>query len=290
MNSCSDTVAIISHDAGGAELISSMVYHKKLKCKFSLGGPAKKIFEKKIGSVKNLPFREAINKSNYAITGTGWATDLEYNAIKYAKDKQIPVIAYLDHYVNYKERFIRNDLEILPNQFWVTDKYSFDICKNIFPSTKLKIVDNFYLKDQLSQIKKIDDLIEDNLLYILEPTRNKWGKNKLGEFQALDYFLSKLSFLNLPRNTKINLRPHPSDKFGKYDSWIKERKEPFKFLINESLSLNESISKSKWIVGCESYALVIAIEAGRKVFTSLPSWAHECRLPQKKIVKMKNLK
>lgn len=267
-----------------------MVYHKKLKCKFSLGGPAKKIFEKKIGSVNNLPFRQAINESNYVITGTGWATDLEYNAIKYAKNKQIPVTAYLDHYVNYKERFIRNDLEILPNQFWVTDKYSLDICKNIFPSIKLKIVDNFYLKDQLSQIKKIDDLIEDNLLYILEPTRNKWGKSKLGEFQALDYFLSKLSYLNLPRNTKINLRPHPSDKSGKYDRWIKERKEPFKFLINESLSLNESISKSKWIVGCESYALVIAIEAGRKVFTSLPSWAHECRLPQKKIVKMKNLK
>jgi hypothetical protein len=32
-------------------------------------------------------------------------------------------------------------------------------------------------------------------------------------------------------------------------------------------------------VGCESMALVVALAAGREVFSSLPPWAPPCRLP-----------
>ena len=42
-------VAVVSHDAGGAEILSSWVVRNKVKCVFVLDGPAVGIFEKKIG-------------------------------------------------------------------------------------------------------------------------------------------------------------------------------------------------------------------------------------------------
>ena len=37
---------------------------------------------------------------------------------------------------------------------------------------------------------------------------------------------------------------------------------------------------ARWVVGCESQALVVALAAGRQVWSSLPPWAPPCRLPQ----------
>ncbi|MBT6671689.1 MAG: hypothetical protein HOB13_03115, partial [Lentimicrobiaceae bacterium] len=45
-------IGIISHDAGGAEILSSYVLHQKnLKFSYALEGPAINIFEQKLGSL-----------------------------------------------------------------------------------------------------------------------------------------------------------------------------------------------------------------------------------------------
>ena len=57
MNITNKKLLIVSHDAGGAEILSSYLIEKKIKGDFILSGPAKKIFKEKNLS-KNL-----INKS-----------------------------------------------------------------------------------------------------------------------------------------------------------------------------------------------------------------------------------
>ena len=127
------------------------------------------------------------------------------------------------------------------------------------------------------------------ILYILEPARSMWGREDLGEFQALEFFKSKSSRIELPPEVIIKLRPHPSDEIGKYESWINKQTD-LKFIIEEkNLSLQESISRSSFVVGCESFALVIALLAGKQVYCSLPPWAPNCRLPHDGLVHLKNI-
>jgi hypothetical protein len=121
-------------------------------------------------------------------------------------------------------------------------------------------------------------LDEDAILYILEPIRVNWGVNdpRAGEFQALDYFVSNLKKVSC-KNVKIRIRPHPSDIGEKYRSWV--NKQTIEIEISEDSSLAEDICWSDIVVGCQSYALVIALAAQKRVFSSLPPSASELVLP-----------
>jgi hypothetical protein len=85
-----------------------------------------------------------------------------------------------------------------------------------------------------------------------------------------------------PEAVHISLRPHPSDVAGKYDAWIQANAH-----LNVSLdthpSLNQAIEHAKWVVGAETFAMVVADAAGRQTYSSLPPWAHRCSLPQTSI-------
>ncbi len=281
-------LAIISNDAGGSELISSWLKHGDYNFDLSLRGPAIKIFKNYFGDFINLSLKEAIDNSDLVITGSGWASNHEFDAIDYAKKNSKMVITFLDHWVNYEQRFIRNGVKVFPDEFWVSDEYAYKIAQKIFPELKVKLIQNYYIKDLLSEIRPIDRVKNNNLLYVLEPMRNKWGKHKLGEFQALDYFVRVLPKLKLPENIKIKLRPHPSEKKNKYNNWISKNIKNYNISYDFEKYLANSISKSKWVVGCESFALAISVYAKRKVFSSLPPGSHDCRIPLNEIVKIKN--
>ena len=113
--------------------------------------------------------------------------------------------------------------------------------------------------------------------------RSNWGRELPGEFQALDYFLSHLPLLGLPDSILIHLRPHPSDAPGKYHDWVAEN-STLNVKMDDSLNIARSIGCSSWVAGCESYALVLALLAGRKTYCTLPPWAPPCRLPHKGLI------
>jgi hypothetical protein len=87
---------------------------------------------------------------------------------------------------------------------------------------------------------------------------------------------------------KIRLRPHPSDPLGKYDDWPL-RYPKLDLSVEESGALAEQIAWADWVVGCETFALVIALQAGRIAVSALPPWAPHCRLPQRELVHLRNL-
>ena len=125
-------VTIVSHDTGGAEILSSWLKHNNHSASVVAAGPAKKIFEFKCPNVEFLNLEDALMKSDWVLTGTGWESNFERQAISKAHKLGIKTIAFLDHWVNYRERFEENGSIVLPDEIWVGDSEAEKLAKNIF--------------------------------------------------------------------------------------------------------------------------------------------------------------
>ena len=140
---------IVCHDAGATNLILHYIERfNKTDLNVYMEGPAKNIWANTYPKTKFVTsYQNAIKKSNGLISGTGWSSNLEHNARKFALNNKKYSIAILDHWVNYEERFFRKNQTILPDEIWVFDKYAFDKAKNIFPKTLIKLKTNLYLRN-----------------------------------------------------------------------------------------------------------------------------------------------
>jgi hypothetical protein len=221
------------------------------------------------------------------LSGTGWASDLEHEARRMALTQSIPSIAVIDHWVNYRERFVRNGEHVLPDELWVADEYAWNEATRCFPEIPVRQLPNRYLEDLIKQIEACQRSFTigsgAHVLYVLEPIRESWGSDgRPGEFQALDFFLDQLGTLGLSGDPEIRLRPHPSDPPGKYKAWLRSR-ALHNLTIDTSSSLAEAIGWSDWVVGCQSYAMVVALHADRQVVSTNPPWAPRCILPHRGI-------
>jgi hypothetical protein len=272
--------AIVCHDAGAANIvIASLRATGRSDWQAYVQGPAKKLWEASFPGIALCDsLDEALAGAELLVTGTGWASDIEHEARQIAQSLRVRTVAVIDHWVNYAERFVWHGETIWPDEFWVTDEYAFEIALRIFPGQAVFQVPNHYVEIQLHDIARVEKSGAPELLYVLEPFRADWGRGTPGEFQALDYFISRLPELGLSAETVIRLRPHPSDPQGKYCDWIDLHPE-MNIELDTSLSIAESLGRATWVAGCESFALVLALMAGRKVYCTLPPWAPECRLP-----------
>jgi hypothetical protein len=196
-------------------------------------------------------------------------------------------VAVLDHWTNYRERFVRDGLEVLPDEIWVVDEYAEHLARQLFSNTPVVLMKDCYAARDVKQILPITAETPNVLLYLLEPVRSEWGRAEQGEFQALRFFLECLPRLGLPTGTEVRLRAHPSEPADKYDAFLsKDASYPVRMAAG---SLAEEISGSRWVAGCQTYAMTLALRAGRQVFGSLPSWAPACVLPHQGIVHLRDL-
>ena len=297
-NKLKEPIMISCHDAGASNLILHWLLHNKFKSiYFNLSGPATHIFKNYYKQLKNHSLDDNLKKTKTLISGTGWSSNHEHKARIFAKQNKIKSIAVIDHWVNYKERFNFDNQKIYPDELWLSDDYAYYLAKEHFSGIILKKINNYYLKDLSTKIKKKTisysdnfNKVSKNVLYVLEPIRQKWeGYNKIpGEFQALNFFLSNMHVIGLDYKCNISLRLHPSEKKGKYDQWIKRQKNFRIKLSPDDEDLETAISKSDWVVGCNTYALVIALFSDKKVASTLPTNAPNCVLPFKKIIMMKS--
>ena len=279
------SLAIVCHDAGAANLVIAMILKAELQnYKLYMTGPAAKLCKAALPDIAICDSLEsALNGVELLISGTGWESDIEHQARKLAGLLGVRSIAVIDHWVNYLERFIRQNEMILPDELWVTDEYAYEIALREFPHSIVQQIPNYYAQMQLDEINSVDNKKQPELLYVLEPTRSDWGRCIAGEFQALDYFVSQLKNLNLPAETIIRIRPHPSEPIGKYSNWITENAN-LNFQLDETNEIAESIGRATWVAGCESFALILALMSGRKTYCTLPPWAPPCRLPHPDLV------
>jgi hypothetical protein len=286
-------IAIVSHDAGGAEVLSSYVAHHELRCKFVLEGPALKIFERKLGSVSITSLADAINHCDKLLCGTSWQSDLEWRAIALAKAVGKRTTAFLDHWGNYRACFIRQGVEHLPDTIWVGDKMAEELARSTFPETGIQLVPNPYFEDIRTAMSKLERTVQPGVkhglrvLFVCEPVSEHalkeygderyWGYT---EFDALRYFFANRDVLGKPLAALV-IRPHPSEAKGKYDRIANEFGEVAS--VGGRQTLLQEIVESDVVVGCESMAMVIALIAGRRVISAIPTGGHTCILPQPEI-------
>lgn len=287
-----DQVAIVSHDAGGAEVLSSYVRRlgpaARARHLFVLEGPARKVFASKLGWVGELPLEVALQRSSSLLCGSGWQSELELRAIALARHHHKRSTVFLDHWVNYRERFVRNGNTVLPDEFWVGDTLALERVSAALPEVPATLVENPYFLDVRDEFRNRPPVacIADGLsvLFLCEPIREHalrqygderhWGYT---EEEALRYFLEHIHLLPRPL-ARIVVRPHPAESRDKYSAVLREYKLPLQ--LSREGSLIDDIAASHWVVGCNSMAMVIGLLAGREVVCCIPPRGSPCLLPQ----------
>lgn len=291
-------IAVVAHDAGGAEIVSGHIKQNNLqkKCRYSLRGPAIEIFRNKLGAIKNEDISEILSQCNCLFSATSWDSSHEYQAIKMAKVLGIKTIAFLDHWVNYSQRFLRDQKELLPDEIWVSDKFGLKIAKNTFGEkvSSIQVVENPYIAEARLLIneasKKIDinnAELGDKALFLSEAisehalkvynNEHYWGYTQL---EALYYLMENIDALGL--NIKVlRIRLHPSEspeKFLKVSS-----QSQIKIELSTGTSLWEDIAWSNIVLGCNSMAMAASLGSKRRVVCVIPPSGGLCKLPQAEI-------
>ena len=261
-------ITVVSHDAGGAKILSEFIMSKK-NINFCLGGPAVNIFKTKFKNIKLTKIKKCLDNTKLMITGSSWPSKFELNAIKLAKIKQIKVVTFLDHWIHYKMRFYYNGKLILPDEIWVGDLLAYKRAKEIFPQIKILRKKNLYFEKTIKKILRIQNKVKErDLLYICSPlTKNTFYKNnknifKYNENTLLKYFLDNIYKSNIEFN-KIIIRPHPSESLNKY-LWA--RKKFSRLQIDKKNSLEKNIASAKYVFGFNSNVLAISSFCNKKVF------------------------
>jgi len=282
-------LAVICHDAGATNTLLAWIeaVDRVADCLPVMQGPAAVLWQRRFpDGPAPVTLEQALACARTVISGTGWASDLEHRSRQLAREQGIASIAVIDHWTNYRQRFERGGVIVLPDRIWVADAEACALARELLPEVPVEQLPATYLRSEALRIAPVPDG-HATLLYVLEPMKDNWGRDALGEFQALDFLVQNLDALDVPPQTPIRLRPHPSDPVEKYDAWIASNAQ-FDVALDRSDDLSCAISSARWVAGCQSFALVIAMEAGRQTICTLPHWAPTCVLPHDKLLHLKD--
>lgn len=298
---------MVAHDAGGAEVLSSLLRRglgasaatlaARHGVRFHLAGPALSVFKRKLGPLPNLGVDAALHRAGALLCGTGWQSDWEFGALRRAIQRGIPSVACLDHWTNYRERFVRHGLQCLPDALWVDDEHALALAAQLLPERPAQLLPNAYFADMRDDIARLQgqraagaaapDEKGVRVLYVCEPLREAalrqhgnerhWGYT---EEEALRHALRQLPRLGSPI-ARLVLRPHPSEARDKYDALLAESALPVRRGGDRELLLE--VLDSDWVVGCNSMAMLIGLLAGKRVLCSIPPGGAPCSLPQPQI-------
>jgi len=299
------SVAVCAHDAGAASHMLAWLAPLQPQLRLFLAGPAELLFRARLGAdTRSFPtLEEALAGAQVLISGTGWASDLEHQARRLARQRGIPSVAVLDHWLNYRERFQREGDEQMPDALWVADAEAAALATAFFPNVPVLQLRNHWLEGLCSTVQVLRSKRNPKtrrpvrrLLYLLEPIRVPWsqgpgGASEAGEIQGLRYWLQQLPLLIeqgwvAPQHEleALALRPHPSEPVGKYDALITEAAASWPIQLDQAPALAEALAWADAAFGCETQALVAAMACNLPAFSTVPPWAPPCRLPQSSLL------
>lgn len=278
-------LAIVANDAGAANIILAWMSEEDLAdVRAVMTGPAAALWKARFGDTpRAASAEEALDGAAGLLSGTGWASDVEHRARKAARTLGLPSVAVIDHWVNYLDRFVREGETVLPDLVWVTDPYALAEARRVLPTTPSEERPNLYLSRQAEAAGPCPR--SGDVLFVAEPARSDWGRGLAGEFQALDYFMAHRAVVGLDA-ALVRVRPHPSDRAGKYDAWISSHPGT---ALDQSPDMASALRPASTVVGMSSFAMVIALAAGRQTICALPPWAPPWRLPHQGVLHLAGL-
>ena len=293
-------LALVAHDAGGAEILSSLVACGALpagtELRLVLQGPARAVFERKLGAVQCLPLAQALHGASMLLAGTGWQSSLEFDALCLAREQRLPAIAFLDHWVNYRQRFVRHGVSCLPDALWVGDDEALALARTVLPERPAFLVPNPYFAAMREGFAALAQREQPRaglrVLYVCEPVREPalrthgnerhWGYT---EEEALAFALACLPTIGAIDSLVV--RPHPSEPPAKYDAQLARCAWPV--TRGGAASLLQEVAASDVVIGLHSMAMVIGLLAGKRVLCAIPPGGGACVLPQRQIGMLREL-
>lgn len=278
-------IGVVAHDAGGAEIVSSYVRRNRLECVYALGGPAAGIFARKLGPVDSRPLETVIASCERLLCGTSLTAELEWRAIGLAREAGRPAAAVLDHWVNYRLRFVRDGIWHFPDEVWAGDEVAQRLAAETLPEVACRLVPNAYFADIVEEVRALGETPRAEgagarILYTCSPMRDG------GEADALRYFLANVRHID-PRIDSITLRPHPREEPAKY-AWAAEEFD-LPIAIGADATLVEQIGRSDVVAGCATMAMVAGLLAGRRVVSCIPPGSPTIGLPHAEIERLQDL-
>ena len=283
-------VGVVCHDAGGAEILSSWVSSVGGGL-VAASGPALQIFQRKIRDCRFVSINKAVAESDWLICGSSQDSNFELEAIKKARLVGKKTVTFLDHWVNYKERFIRTGDLVLPDEIWVGDKIAEKLALEALPNVPIVLVTNplyaHFLEEYEAAHMGQQESSGGRFLYIGEPApkgglrRSSLVNFDVGRssasFDAVKFFLDNVKLLKA-RIDSIIVRPHPSENAEIY-RWAETYRSEYSVVVSVKNSLAEQIAGADIVVGLHSMAMVLAKMAGKRVICAIPPGHGVCQLP-----------
>ena len=266
-------IVFVISDPGSANIILSIV--KKFKLKkinfFFTNLNIKKYFinyKDKFLEIHSLKDLIKKNYFNLAVIGTGYPPKYIHLA-NYFKTYKILTVAILDHWLNFLRRFKKKKSFFKPDIILMTHKINYRL-NNFFKDIKIFKVKNYYLEQQIREVKKIKKTKYDGC-YINDPASyivNAKVRKKL----IVDSMGSFISFIKNHRIKKVLIRPHPKDDLYRFKNMIKRIAKNKEYnddnlVISKSKNISKDIGSSNSIFGMKSFGLFIALKAKKNVYT-----------------------
>lgn len=287
-------VVVVGHDAGASNLILGWLGQLSgVELRPCFAGPALTLWLQVGGAPASGDIAAALDGAALLVSGTSHSDEREHLARVLARQRGIRSVGVIDHWVNYAGRFSRGGEEVLPDEIWVADEHAAALARDTYPATTVRQLPNSYLDALAATVRAAASGLARGsgrrILYVLEPIRASWTVAPgSGEFEALDFALQRLAGFGLLDDVELRLRPHPSDPAGKYDAWLTAH-PALAAVLDPSPTLADAIAWADLVIGCETYALVVAAAAGRQVLSSLPPQAPRCRLPIREIIHLREM-
>lgn len=276
----SAAVAVVAHDAGGAEVLARLTRDYLERPEIIVSGPARQIFARVLGvAIDDIPEGRTIDprRVSQLLSSAGWQTRFEYDFISYAIDSDIHTAVVIDHWMNIPGRLERSGRRLNPEELWVSDVHAERRVAQTFPACPVVSFRNpvysEFLEDYETCLPRSEKpvtalFISDNVAgYALEKFQDA---RALGFTQA-DALKSCGDFLEaaVPKIRRIIVRRHPSEENAALSSVIELMAQRFAIVESDS-TLAGDVAAAHVVVGIQSSAMLLARLAGRDVYQCIP--------------------
>ena len=258
---------VVAYDAGGAEIVSSWLrrHRGEWDVAVAVDGPAANVFSRKLGDDLVLePELPPLDGVAFVLCGSSGAATLERRAVREARSAGVRCAVWLDHWVNYAMRFELDGVSVLPDEVWVCDMHAAALARAELPGADVRLKGNPYLEDFAAEVRRLADVRDpdvERILYVTEP-------NSVAT-EALTKYVLYLAGRHGGGEVELRIRTHPTEPPDKYDAVLAGHADGLRHCVSGEATLAQDVAWADTVVGCDTMAMVAALEAGRRVISVL---------------------
>ena len=260
--------AIVMRDAGSANHIIGWLRSWDGVAVYA-EGPAAEIASREGISIA-ATLEETVRRSDWLLVGTG-GDPLSQEAMKLGKGLGRPVLAVVDHWTNYRERFSGVHGSHKPDAIIVTDQHAYELAGQELPWAKILVWPNHMLEDLRSALRSrpVSKLERQRLLLLSEPIRNSSSNSRESPpdtaLTQIDDVLVELGLA--PCSTDVVLRLHPSETGEDLEWWRNAIGSRATVESPVNTPIGSALAASDVVVGVTTYALYLSWAAGHPTFS-----------------------